>query len=284
MILSGVAPSNGGPKRGIKVRAITPNGTKPKTPEGVVVGETINLADEFTFEVIYNSEAIKKDLDSAIALNYVRSYRDKKSGLVVLVFNIVFAPSRQLKHDAELLVQGATGGLWRFPLRLVATEPDPDDIITIEAVGLDRQSSVGIRLCSTDRHPAPYVANMVAGSDSEFTVSPSQGELMPLGSNGTLIKVLFTPHKYGKVYRGKLAVQSGEMQWTYSVVGTLPEYRPPRAASSRPMAGPHPDPRYRSVEPVSFLKDNMKLSATAVSSPVKGAPLLRNKQDLASMY
>ena len=38
--LSGVAPSSSGPKRGIKARAITPSNEKPKTPEGVVVGES----------------------------------------------------------------------------------------------------------------------------------------------------------------------------------------------------------------------------------------------------
>ena len=40
VLLSGVAPSNGGPKRGIKSRAITPKGKKPKTPESIVVGES----------------------------------------------------------------------------------------------------------------------------------------------------------------------------------------------------------------------------------------------------
>ena len=40
VLLSGVAPSNGGPKRGLKSRAITPKGKKPKTPDNIVVGES----------------------------------------------------------------------------------------------------------------------------------------------------------------------------------------------------------------------------------------------------
>ena len=42
VVLSGVAPSAGGPKRGIKARAVTPvlpPDEKPKDDKGVVVGE-----------------------------------------------------------------------------------------------------------------------------------------------------------------------------------------------------------------------------------------------------
>lgn len=54
-------------------------------------------------------------------------------------------------HDAELLVKGATGGIWKFPLRFVATEPEPDDVITINAVGLNKESSLAFRLTSQAR-------------------------------------------------------------------------------------------------------------------------------------
>lgn len=51
----------------------------------------------------------------------------------------------------ELLVQGAMGGVWKFPLRFVATDPEPDDHIVIEASGLDRESSIGFRMTSQVR-------------------------------------------------------------------------------------------------------------------------------------
>jgi hypothetical protein len=123
-------------------------------------------------------------------------------------------------------VQGATGGMWRFPLRFVATEPEPDDLIIIEASALNRESAVGFRLTSQSkcdflvflilhynslltfhRLPVAYNAYFVAGSDAEFTVTPQTGELLPIGSNGTLISIVFKPSKYGKIYSAKLVVQ-----------------------------------------------------------------------------
>ena len=67
------------------------------------------------------------------------------------------------------------------------------------------------------------------------------------------------------------------MQWTYSVKGVLPDYTPPRGFSSRPMAGPHPDPRHR-TDKLNFIRDNLKLTTTAVSSPVKGAPVINRQK------
>ena len=45
-------------------------------------------------------------------------------------------------------MKGATGGLWKFPMRFMATEAAPDDDIVIEATGLGKQSAVGFRLFS----------------------------------------------------------------------------------------------------------------------------------------
>ena len=45
-------------------------------------------------------------------------------------------------------MKGATGGLWKFPLRFIATEPEADDGIIIEATGLGKESSAGFRLNS----------------------------------------------------------------------------------------------------------------------------------------
>ena len=57
------------------------------------------------------------------------------------------------------------------------------------------------------RYPVSYNAYFSAGSDPEFTVSPASGELLPLGSNGTLVRVGFCPSVYGKIYTGKLIIQ-----------------------------------------------------------------------------
>jgi hypothetical protein len=67
--------------------------------------------------------------------------------------------------------------------------------------------------------------------------------------------------------------QTANMQWTYAVRGVLPDYQPPRGFSSHPIAGPHPDPR-RHGEKINYVRDNLRLSATAASSPIKGTPLI----------
>ena len=57
------------------------------------------------------------------------------------------------------------------------------------------------------RHPVVYNAYFGAGSDPEFTVTPQTGELLPQGTNGTLLKINFLPNVYGKLYQAKLIVQ-----------------------------------------------------------------------------
>jgi len=53
-----------------------------------------------------------------------------------------------VRHDVELVVEGATGGKWRFPLRFTSTEAEPDDVIRIHAVALNKDATVGIHLTS----------------------------------------------------------------------------------------------------------------------------------------
>ncbi len=55
------------------------------------------VAEEFTYEVIYGGDNSRKDLESAIALQLVRKQRDRASGLVVLIFNIVYAPYKPMR-------------------------------------------------------------------------------------------------------------------------------------------------------------------------------------------
>ena len=53
-------------------------------------------AEEFTYEIIYGDESSQKDLEPAIALSLVRQERDKHTGLVVLIFNVIYAPYRTM--------------------------------------------------------------------------------------------------------------------------------------------------------------------------------------------
>ena len=55
-------------------------------------------------------------------------------------------------YEVMLQVKGATGGLWKFPIHFIATEPEADDTITIEAAGLGKESAIGFRLNSQTRY------------------------------------------------------------------------------------------------------------------------------------
>ena len=54
-------------------------------------------------------------------------------------------------HKTQLMITAASGGVWRFPIRVLATEPEVDDVITIESVGLNKESVVGFRMNSQMR-------------------------------------------------------------------------------------------------------------------------------------
>lgn len=50
---------------------------------------------------------------------------------------------------AELHVSsGDGGGVWKFPIHLSAAVPSPDDVIVIEAIGLNKESQIQFRLTS----------------------------------------------------------------------------------------------------------------------------------------
>lgn len=50
--------------------------------------------------------------------------------------------------DCVLVLTIATGGQLKYPLRFVTLDIPPDDEITIEAVGLNKTSTIGFRLYS----------------------------------------------------------------------------------------------------------------------------------------
>ena len=53
-------------------------------------------ADEFTYELVYDSADTAKNLEPAVALSLVRTSRDKHTGLVMLLFNIIYAPYKTM--------------------------------------------------------------------------------------------------------------------------------------------------------------------------------------------
>ncbi|KAJ8253068.1 hypothetical protein GJAV_G00208760 [Gymnothorax javanicus] len=192
----------------------------------VAAGSSLTQED-FLYEILFEREEAQAQLEHSVALSLQGCERDSQSGIVSLAFSVVFAPCKPARCVATLAVQCITGGLWKFPIMLISTEPQVDDVINIEAAGLNKTSGVGFRLTSQSRHPEPFTARFLPGSGPEFQVSPASGELLPVGSAGTLLTVTFTPSMYSKKHQAALLVQTADMQWTYEVNGVLPVYTPP---------------------------------------------------------
>ncbi|NXF09655.1 CFA47 protein, partial [Smithornis capensis] len=106
---------------------------------------------EFLYELQYQSNEIRSQLESLVGMNLVEKEWDAESEIVTLIFNVVFAPNKPMRSKATLVVQWVTGGVWKFPMLFLATEPEVDDVINIVAVGLNKESVVGFKLTSQTR-------------------------------------------------------------------------------------------------------------------------------------
>eukprot|EP00062_Callorhinchus_milii_P018287 gi/632971676/ref/XP_007902288.1/ PREDICTED: uncharacterized protein LOC103185538 [Callorhinchus milii] len=222
---------------------------------------------EFLHEVMYDSEDARNQMESSVAVTFMKKEWDLQTGIVTLIFNFVFAPYKPVRHRATLVVHSTTGGVWKFPLLLIATEPQIDDVINIEATGLYNKSVVGFRLTSQTSCPVAFSAYFLPGSSQEFTVSPQAGELLPFGSAGTLITVGFTPRMYSKKYKAILLIRTMDMQWTYEINGLDPQYTPPTVQSSKTTISALKPPV--AVRQRNFIRENLKVPTTAVLSPIK---------------
>ncbi|XP_043556662.1 cilia- and flagella-associated protein 47-like [Chiloscyllium plagiosum] len=118
--------------------------------QGASAGQT--PTGDFFYEIQFETEKARIQMESTIAVNFVKKKWDTETGIVTITFNIIFAPYKPVSQSAMLKVQSATGGIWRFPLLLIATEPQVDDVINIEALGLNKESVVCFRLTSQTRY------------------------------------------------------------------------------------------------------------------------------------
>ncbi|XP_014678388.1 PREDICTED: cilia- and flagella-associated protein 47-like [Priapulus caudatus] len=93
----------------------------------------------------------RDDLQQAVAVKLLAETTNKEGTSVVLTLCVVFAPTRIFSHEVKLLVKSRAGAVWHFSLHLVATETSFDDVITMEAAGLARTSTVSFCLTSQTR-------------------------------------------------------------------------------------------------------------------------------------
>ena len=68
-----------------------------------------------------------------------------------------------------------------------------------------------------------------------------------------------------------LFFQTREYQWIYDIKGETPEYAPPRAMAA--IESHLSNTRFQRTNRKNYVRENLKIGSTAVSSPLKGAPL-----------
>jgi len=175
------------------------------------------------------------------------------------VVRMVFEPLKEIRTRVQLRATKATGGRWTFDIDLIATQADVDDTIKIQAM-LNKTASVSFRMTNQFDDESPFRAYFSMDSAAEFSVSPSTGILGAYRSEGTNFVVSFKPEAYGKMYTGKLIVETDEMQWTYSVEGDQPKYEAPKdvqtKVASRVNREADPEVYKANKAPHNFMKDN----------------------------
>ncbi|OQS03556.1 hypothetical protein THRCLA_04122 [Thraustotheca clavata] len=149
------------------------------------------------------------------------------SVITPLEYMVKFDPLKPIRLSVALVIKKRSGGLWRFDVHLDASDPVVDDVLTIESA-LNQTSSVTFKLTNQFREAAQFQAEFTAGSSQAFTVYPGEGTLAPYGTEGTSFTIAFTPTGYGKMCSGQLVILTDEMQWTFNVKGTHPEYKAPQ--------------------------------------------------------
>ena len=106
-----------------------------------------------------------------------------------------FEPLKPFKAQAELVIYKSSWGRWKFNAVFEATEPQVDDIITIQSP-LQKTSSVSFRLTNHIKQHSPFQAFFTEGSAEEFGVQPKQGQLDPYGKSTVKMELTLLFHSY----------------------------------------------------------------------------------------
>lgn len=135
---------------------------------------------------MYGEKDSQDALGRSLGIQLEKKYRNKMSGVVTLILRLIFSPYKPFKyvlisssflplssyfitfsnhplflfpasHLVHLILTAGSGGVWKFPIRFLATEAEVDDSITVEAAGLNKKAVVGFRLNSQSRYEVIYL-------------------------------------------------------------------------------------------------------------------------------
>jgi len=180
-----------------------------------------------------------------------------------------FAPLRPFVALCNLVITRASGGRWRFDVKLEATEPEVDDTISIQSP-LNKPASVAFRLSNHTSVYSEFDAFFDAESAYEFTVQPTSGVLEPAGTSGTTFVITYKPTEYGKPVQGKLIIQTEDVYWSYLVKGTHPKYSAPVADKPKVATRLSKDMQQELAKATAqrrrknFIKENMQSGGAAL--------------------
>ncbi|KAM7045480.1 cilia- and flagella-associated protein 47 [Molossus nigricans] len=235
--------------------------------------DDVPIKREFEYEILYESEDVKSYLQPSVAIYLRKKSYDIKAQMITLGFSLIFSPKKPLRSQIILKIECITDGIWNFPITLIATEPDVDDVINIKGSGLFKESVTDFWLTSRKRYPDPFTAYFLPDSDPEFFVRPQSGEIPPFDTNGIILIVGFKPQMYGRKYRAKLVIKTEDMYYLYAVNGLLPQVtKPPKNVKAK-IDATNKKFNYRPVNQHRFIKENANIIRTAPSSPIKSVPL-----------
>lgn len=201
----------------VKMADVQLTGHVPTNEDRGGQGVSRVAVEDFQCEVLSDGGAERREAEDCLSASVETAWRDQENGIITLGLNLVYTPFRACRSSAVVAVQSVSGKTWKFPVSLVATQPQVDDVIFMETTALGQTSAVGFRLTSTTRRSERFSAALLPGSSGEFTVTPLFGTLPPAGSTGTLITVSFTPAAVSNRHRAMLSIQAADMQWTYEV-------------------------------------------------------------------
>ena len=242
--------------------------------------QELSPADSFRYELNIQNPSLKGLVDRSVNLNLRTEHL--MSPDEPLEFSMSFEPLRPFKAQSELVIYKSTGGRWKFNVIFEALEPEMDDLIVIQSP-LHKTFSVSFKLNNHLKSYAEFNAFFTYDSAPEFVVFPKNGMLEPYGKEGTNFIVSFTPTEYGKAKVGKLVIQTDEMQWTYEIKGSHPQYKIPEVGGGRISNKLSRDVlatlKQKQAVKKNFLKQNLKTQQHYVHR----SPKKDNQQSVANL-
>jgi len=189
--------------------------------------------EEFGFELEFKncSEEQRRLLEKTLrveGVNMTLSHPDDFLG-----FRFLFEPLRPFTCNSELVItRKSTGGRWRFPIRVDATDAEPEQEIEIEAA-IKTISKVVFKLTNRTSEPAEFQAFFTVDSANTLGIEPSGGVLSGYGTEGTPLGITYAPQEYGVCEKGRLIIQTSEVQWIYDIKTRHPGFQPPTDVVSK---------------------------------------------------